>query len=259
MAWLGGSVASGFDRQRLLPPALRRPSSRQRPEQPPEQPPEQRAYPAPLLPAGARRPAAILAIGCLVLVVALGIVYAHQRQGGSIDRAVDSWVIGLHVPLHAVAQFSRIGGVSATTLLTAVFALACLAARRVGGAVLAVVGVALASALTEVVLKPLVHRTITGFLSYPSGHTTGLFALTTAIAVVLLTPPRGRPRSVLRIAVVAAAALVATAVGLAMVAQHFHYFTDTIAGAATGTAVVIGVAFLLDLPVARRWLRWPGR
>jgi undecaprenyl-diphosphatase len=251
MAWLGGSVASGFDRQRLLPPALRRPSPRPRPGQ--------RQYPAPLLPARARKPAGILAIGCLVLVVTLGIVYAHQRQGGAIDRAIDSWVIGLHVPLHAMAQFSRIGGVTATTLLTAAFALACLAARRVGGAVLAVVGVALASALTEVVLKPLVHRTITGFLSYPSGHTTGLFALTTAIAVVLLTPPRRRHRPALRVAIVAAAALVASAVGLAMVAQRFHYFTDTIAGAATGTGVVIGVAFLLDLPVAGRWLRWPGR
>jgi undecaprenyl-diphosphatase len=104
-----------------------------------------------------------------------------------------------------------------------------------------------------------VHRTITGFLSYPSGHTTGLFALTAAIAVVLLAPQGERPRPALRVAAVAAAALVASAVGLAMVGQRFHYFTDTIAGAAVGTGAVIGVAFLLDLPVARRWLRWPGR
>jgi membrane-associated phospholipid phosphatase len=239
------------DRQRLLPPAPRRPSPRQHPGQ--------RQYPAPLLPRSARRPAAILAVGCLVLVAALGIIYAHQGHGGTIDRAVDSWVIGLRIPLHTQSLVSRIGGVTAVTLLTTALALACLAARRVAGAVLAVGGVALASVLTESVLKPLVDRTLTGFLSYPSGHTTGLFALATAIAVVLLAPRSGRPRPAVRVAAVAAAALIASAVGLAMIGQRFHYFTDTIAGAAVGTGVVIGVAFLLDLPVVRRWLRWPSR
>jgi membrane-associated phospholipid phosphatase len=234
-----------IDRQRLLPPALRRPSQRQ--------------YPAPLLPAGARRPAGILTAGCLVLVAVLGIISAHQGHGHAVDQAVDSWVIGLGLPRHILSLVSSIGGVTAVTLLTAALAVACLAARRVGGAVLVVVGVALASALTESVLKPLVHRTISGDLSYPSGHTTGLFALATAIAVVLLAPRGARPGRAVRVAVVAAAALIASAVGFAMVGLQFHYFTDTIAGAAVGTGVVIGVAFLLDLPVARRWLRWPGR
>jgi undecaprenyl-diphosphatase len=239
------------DRQRLLPPALRRPSQRQRPEL--------RQYPSALLPAGARGPAAIVAACCLVLVAVLGSLSAHQGHGDAIDRAVDSWVIGLGIPRHTLSLFSRIGGVTATTLLTAALAVACLAVRRIRGAVLAVAGVALASALTESVLKPLVHRTIYGFLSFPSGHTTGLFALAAALAVVLLAPSSGRSRPAVRVAAVAAAVVVATAVGLAMVGQHFHYFTDTIAGAAVGTGVVIGVAFLLDLPAARRWLRWPGR
>jgi membrane-associated phospholipid phosphatase len=239
------------DRQRLLPPALRRPSPRHHPGQ--------RQYPAPLLPPGARRPAAILAAGCLVLVVALGIIYAHQGHGGAIDQAVDSWVIGLRVPRHTQSLVSRIGGVQAITLLTTALGLACLAARRVAGTVLAVAGVALASVLTESVLKPLVDRTYTGFLSYPSGHTTGVFALATVIAVVLLAPRSGRPRPAVRVAAVVAAALIASSVGLAMVGQRFHYFTDTIAGAAVGIGVVIGVAFLLDLPVLRRWLSWPGR
>lgn len=233
-----------IDRQRLLSPALRS---------------SQRQYPAPLLPDGTRRAAAILAVGCLVLVAVLGIISAHQGHGFAVDRAVDSWVIGLGIPQHLLSLVSRLGGVTAVTVLTAAVAVACLAARRVSGAVLAVVGVALASALTESVLKPLVHRTITGFLSYPSGHTTGMFALATAIAVVLLAPRGVRPGQALRIAAVAVAALVASAVGLAMVGQQFHYFTDTIAGAAVGIGAVIGVAFLLDLPVARRWLRWPGR
>jgi membrane-associated phospholipid phosphatase len=246
-----------IDRQRALPPALRRPSQRQQGEQDVQG--EQRRDPPPLLPAGTRRPAALLAAGCLVLVAALGAISAHQGHGDAIDRVVDSWVIGLRIPLHALSLVSRLGGVTATTLLTAALAVACLAARRLAGAVLAVGGVALASALTEFVFKPLVHRTINGFLSYPSGHTTGLFAIAAAVAVVSLAPGSGRPRLAVRIAAVAAAAVIAFAVGLTMVAQQFHYFTDTIAGAAVGIGVVIGVAFVLDLPPARRRLRWPGR
>jgi len=238
-------------RQRLLLPALRRP--------PQGQHPEPRHSPAPLLPAAARRPAAILAAGCLVLVAVLGIISAHQSHGDAIDRAVDSWVIGLGIPSHILSLISRIGDVKVMTVLTTALAGACLAARRVGGAVLAAGGVALASALTELVLKPLVHRTVGDSLTYPSGHTTGVFALTAAIAVVLLAPRSGRPRPALRIAVVAGAVVIACAVGLAMIGLQFHYFTDTIAGAAVGTGVVLGLAFLLDLPVARRWLRWPGR
>jgi membrane-associated phospholipid phosphatase len=238
-------------RQRLLPLALRRPPQRQRPEP--------RQFPAPLLPADARTPAAILATGCLVLVAALGIISAHQSHGDVIDRSVDSWVIGLGIPSHILSLVSRIGDVTVITVLTTALAVACLAARRVGGAVLAAGGVALASALTEFVLKPLVHRTIAGDLTYPSGHTTGVFALAAAMAVVLLAPRSGRPRPAARVAAVAAAVVIASAVGLAMIGLHYHYFTDTIAGAAVGTGVVLGLAFLLDLPVARRWLRWPGR
>ena len=239
------------DRQRLLPPALRRPSQRQQPGQ--------RQDPAPLLPAGARRPAALLAVGCLVLVVVLGIISAHQSHGDAVDRAVDSWVIGLGIPLRAMSLVSRIGGGPAATLLTAALAAACLAVRRVNGAVLAVGGLGLASALTEFVLKPLIDRTLDGDLSYPSGHTTGLFALAAAIAVMMVAPRSGRPRPAVRIAAVVAAILIGSAVGLAMVGQSYHYFTDTVAGAAVGTGVVIGLAFLLDLPQVRRWLRWPGR
>jgi len=239
------------DRQRLLPPALRRPSQRQQPGEGQDA--------ARLLPARARMPAALLATGCLVLVGVLGAIYAHQGHGSAIDRAVDSWVFGLRIPLPALKLVSRIGGVPAVTLLTAVLAVACLAVRRLDGAVLAVCGVTLASALTEFVLKPLVHRTILGYLTYPSGHTTVLFALAAALAIVLLTPRSGRSHPAVRIAAVAAAVFVASVVGLTMVGQQFHYFTDTVAGAAVGTGVVIGVAFLLDLRAARRWLRWPGR
>jgi membrane-associated phospholipid phosphatase len=241
-----GGLTGVIGRQRLAPPTLRRPG---------RQLPAQGQPPLPLLPASARRPAAILAVGCLVLVASLGVASAHQAHGFWIDQHVDSWVVlGLHLPLHALSLISRLGGVIEMTALTAALALACLAVRRVNGAVLAVVSVAVAAALTELVLKPLVHRTINGFLTYPSGHTTGLFALAAVIAVLLLSSPGGRPRSALRIAAVAAAVVVACAVGVAMIGMDFHYFTDTVGGAAVGTGVVIGVAFLLDLDGSRRRL-----
>jgi membrane-associated phospholipid phosphatase len=222
----------------------------------------ERGAAAPLLPAAARRPATILALCCIVLVVALGALFAHQTRPDALDRVVRGWILDLRIPATDLATFSRIGGGSATAVLTAALALGCLTVRRVSGAVLAIVGVVVASALTERVVKPIVDRTITfhHYVSYPSGHTTGLFALSAALAVVLLSWRSGR-RSwrTVRVAAVAAAVIVSFAVGLAMVALDFHYFTDTVAGAAVGTGAVLGVAFLLDLDVIRRWLGRVGR
>jgi membrane-associated phospholipid phosphatase len=40
--------------------------------------------------------------------------------------------------------------------------------------------------------------------------------------------------------------MVAGAVAVALVGRHAHYFTDTVGGAAVGTAVVLVTAFFLD-------------
>lgn len=211
---------------------------------------------APLLPPAARRPAAILALGCLVLVVALGVLFAHQSHGRAMDDAVDSWVMGLHVRPSTLESISQLGNLPAMTVMTGVLALACVAVRRLTGAALAVLGVLIASGLTEDVLKPLVHRTITvhHYVTYPSGHTTGLFALSTVLAVVLLSPRSGRPHPAVRIGAVAVAVVVSCLVGFAMIGLDFHYFTDAVAGAAVGIGVVLGTAFLLDVEAVRRWL-----
>jgi membrane-associated phospholipid phosphatase len=215
---------------------------------------------APLLPAGARRPAAIVAVCGLVLVVVLGGLFAHQTHGAAIDQAVDSWVLGLGIPSGPLELISRLGSVPAMTVMTALLALGCLLVRRLNGALLAIIGVLLASGLTEFVLKPLVHRIIgISSLTYPSGHTTGLFALSTVLAVVLLSPTSGRPRPAVRIAVVVVAVIVSCAVGLSMIGLIFHYFTDTIAGAAVGIFAVLITAFVLDLEAVRRQLGRPTR
>ena len=42
-------------------------------------------------------------------------------------------------------------------------------------------------------------------------------------------------------------------VAIGVIGLRWHYFTDTVAGAAVGIGTVCGLAFLLDLPTVRRW------
>jgi membrane-associated phospholipid phosphatase len=55
------------------------------------------------------------------------------------------------------------------------------------------------------------------------------------------------------------AVVVSCLVGMAMIGLDFHYFTDTIGGAAVGTGTVLGAAFLLDVDRIRGWLGRLGR
>jgi membrane-associated phospholipid phosphatase len=145
-------------------------------------------------------------------------------------------------------------------VIIAVLCLACLAARRVNGAVLVAVGAPAASVVTEKVLKPLAGH-LYMYATYPSGHTTSFFALIATAAVLLAAPPAGRARPALRIAIIATAVLIGCAISLAVVAVGGHHFIDTVGGAAVGIAVVLTATFLLDLPFSRSLLglAWPAR
>jgi membrane-associated phospholipid phosphatase len=48
-------------------------------------------------------------------------------------------------------------------------------------------------------------------------------------------------------------------VAVALIGLCWHYFTDTVAGAAVGIGTVCGLALILDLPAARRWLASASR
>jgi membrane-associated phospholipid phosphatase len=214
----------------------------------------------PLLPAWARRPAWILIAGCVILVGVLGVLSAGKAQGNAVDRPIDTWIVrhlGMH--WHALFAISHLGSGPGVGALTAVLVLACLAARRLNGAVLAVVSVSVAAALTEYVLKPLVHHTLRGAVSYPSGHTTSLFALTAVVAVLMLGPRGSRPRPVARLLLVLGLVIVDCVVAVAVIGLQWHYFTDTVAGAAVGIGVVLTAAFPLDSTPIRRWLAIGGR
>jgi len=117
---------------------------------------------------------------------------------------------------------------------------------RPRGAVFAAVSVTAAVLLTERVLKPLIDRTAQGHLEFPSGHATATFALAAVCAVLLAAPPRLRLPGAFRLCLALAAILIAGAVATAVIALGYHYFTDTVGGAAVGTAVVLATAFIVD-------------
>jgi membrane-associated phospholipid phosphatase len=210
---------------------------------------------APLLPARARRPAAIAVACCAVVVAVLGAFAAGRTQGNAIDRPVDSWLrhqMASHI--HVLSDISYLGGGQISAVLTAILVLGCLLARRVNGAVLALVSVVVAAGLTEFVLKPLVHETINGSLTYPSGHTTSLFALIGVVGVLLLNPPRQRPRPGVRVLLMLCLVAIGCIVAVALIGLNYHYFTDTIAGAALGGGVALAATFPLDRTGVRRRL-----
>jgi membrane-associated phospholipid phosphatase len=214
----------------------------------------------PLLTSGARRPAAIIGACCFAVTVVLGVLTAHSARPDRLDGTIDSWIertFGAHH--RALLLLEDIGKPAGIAILTLVMVLACLAARRLNGAVLTAASVAASLVLTELVLKPAVGRTLDGYRVYPSGHTGFAVTLAAVIAVLLVNPPRRQLRMALKIAVAAVAGLVGSAVGVAMVGLHAHYFTDAIGGAALGIGVVLTTALVLDTESLRRWMRVPRR
>ena len=206
----------------------------------------------PLLSDAARLPAVAVVAACVLTTALLGASLGHGAHTDRVDTAVDAGVkaslAGHHRLLLVLAW---LGDLPAIIAMTAILILACLLWRRYRGAVLLAISIPAAAVITERLLKPLVGRTALGFLSFPSGHATGTFALATAIAV-LLAGAAGVPR-VVRLAVVVTAFAIASAVAAAMIALGFHYFTDAVAGAAVGTGTVLATALVLDLLMLAWW------
>ena len=201
----------------------------------------------PLLPPAWRRPASLVLAGCAAVTAALALAFTHQGRADGLDAVVDARIRGglgrYHGALHLL---DGLGGLASVTVLTAALVLACLAARRWRGAVLAGVAVPAAVALTEFALKPLVGRTIRGYACFPSGHATAMFALAATATVLLAGPLRPRLPGAVRLPLILGAVLIAAAVPTAMVALGYHYFTDTVAGTAIGVGVVLLTALLID-------------
>ncbi len=209
--------------------------------------------PGPLLSAAFRPLAVALLAVCVAVTTSLGLWLMHKSQASGLDSVID-W--GLRVNLYRDrAILVRVGEIAdplQTTEITVAIVLACLATRRWRGALLAAVAIPAAGALTEDLLKPLFDRTSQGHLEFPSGHSTGAFAMAAVCVVLLLGPLRPHLSDTLREFLAVAAALTAAGVAVAVVALDFHYFTDTVAGAAVGTGVVLATALLLDRLIPSR-------
>jgi membrane-associated phospholipid phosphatase len=214
----------------------------------------------PLLAPSARPWAGALLACCATFVAALGVLFARQASADGLDHAIDSQVIawlGGHRGL--LLWLAAPGSLIPAGALCAVIVGACLLTGRLNGAVLAAAAVPVAVGLDEALLKPLVHRTYWGNVVYPSGHTTAVFALAATVTVLLLVPPQPARAGALRVLIPVAACVLGVVVAVAVIGLQWHYFTDTVAGAAVAVGTVCGLALLLDLPAARRWLARPGR
>jgi membrane-associated phospholipid phosphatase len=205
-----------------------------------------------LLSAAGRRPAAITAAACVLVLVVLGTLVAHQSRAGVLDTGIDGWIMRLLGHRDKIIIVTRsLGSPGSVTAGCVVTVLACVLTRRYRGALLAAIVVPLASGLTEFVLKPLFGRTFVGFLSYPSGHVTGAAALATSLIVVLSGPSRPPLRAAARWLLVALPVLAVVTVTLAVVAGQYHYFTDTVGGAATAAATGLLTALAVDWAAVR--------
>jgi membrane-associated phospholipid phosphatase len=208
----------------------------------------------PLLPAGIRPAAVVLVAACGAIVALLGALFYHQTLPDRLDRIIDKHLyasLGAH---RAVLDFLIPLGIGLpVTVAAAVMILACLGTRRWRGAVLVAVAVPAAGALTDFLLKPLVGRTILGWLSFPSGHATGAFSIAAAFAVLLINPARPQLPVALRRLLAIFVYLVAVSVAIAVTAKRMHYFTDTVGGAAVGIGTVLATALIVDR--LSLWLR----
>jgi membrane-associated phospholipid phosphatase len=79
-----------------------------------------------------------------------------------------------------------------------------------------------------------------------------MFALAATVVVLLHVPPRPTQPSAARVVIQAAACVLGGVVAVGVIGLRWHYFTDTVAGAAVGIGTVCGLALLLDLPHWRR-------
>ena len=125
-----------------------------------------------------------MAVACVLVVAVQAVWLRHGMETGWVDAAVDAKVVaslGGHPMLLATLVWP--GEPVPAAAMAAALVLACILRRRYGQAALVAISVPLATALTEVVLKPLIGQTSWGN-PFPSGHVTRVAALATALAVL---------------------------------------------------------------------------
>jgi membrane-associated phospholipid phosphatase len=190
-------------------------------------------------------------VACAVITTALGVHYAGTYSAGRLDRALDLRIKArLADHHHLLDHLVHLGDPQTVIAFVLLLAIVAGIRDRWRAVALVIVGTTVAVALTELILKPLVGRHIGQALSFPSGHTTGAFAIAIA-AVVLLFADRG-VRPPLRAVLIVLSLGLAAGVAAAVVGLGFHYTTDTVGGFCVALGSVLGVAVLIDYVADRR-------
>jgi undecaprenyl-diphosphatase len=184
-----------------------------------------------------------LALGLVVAVAAAGAfakLADELRDGDAVarfDRTVGNWAIHHRTDalVSVMRQLTRLGNPPAVVAVVALVAVGLAVRRHVSAAVLLVSSSA-GTAVLVGVAKLVVARPrppVSGALvvahgySFPSGHAAQSVACYGALAVVAYDVVRGRRA---RVAVAAAAGLLAAAVGLSRIVLGVHWASDVVAG-----------------------------
>ena len=184
-------------------------------------------------------------VACSSLLVALGGIIAHGDRAPlaieiRVQDAVDARFGNTEMWKHAFGT-----GIPRTGLIVFLLLITWTLTRRWWRGMAACAAVPIAVATSEHVLKPLVDRMDTGNpeLFYPSGHLTGVGAIT-ALVVVLVAPSFARVG--VRWSIVGACAVAMGVALLATVAGHGHGPLDALAGLPTGVAITLAWVLLVD-------------
>ncbi|MBW0116216.1 phosphatase PAP2 family protein [Pseudonocardia abyssalis] len=194
------------------------------------------------------RPATGLATAaCAALVAALGARYAGGTGPGRLDDGLSTVVERVPAGRGGLAwRVFSVGDPARAATLTAGLAAAGLLLGRPRLAVVALAGPVLTGVATSA-LKPLVGRRFgrRGEHAFPSGHT-GLATALAAAGMLLVVDVAAPRRPWDAVALAAGTVVVGAGTGMALTAIEVHYPTDTVGGAATAVAVVLGTARIVD-------------
>lgn len=207
----------------------------------------------PLLGAGpARRWAAVVIACCVVIVVVVGVVFAHQTTADAFDHLIDEPIVSWLSPHQTLLGWMVYPGDQVPAVVVSLaLAAACLLQRRLNGVILALTAVLIATRIDDWFLKHLFGRTYEGALSYPSGHTSSLVAMVAVYSLLFLLPPQQARTRGPRVAGLVVLLALAVITVLGVIGRRFHYFTDTIGGAAVAIGTVCALALALDWARAR--------
>lgn len=207
-----------------------------------------------LTPTARRWAVGVGAVAALITLV-MAVQYAGDRNLPGFDRRVMLRVYAWYPDRVALAhRVADLGGSAAVLLIVAAIVVWSLVRRQPRGIALAILGPTVSIVITEYVLKPVVDRRLLGYLTYPSGHSTGAFSVATVLAVLLMGPGlRWHPAA--RAAVIVVLYAVCVAVAVSLVAAAYHVPTDTIGGAGVAIATVLLLAVAIDAVADRRLRR----